>query len=113
MGRLFTSFDEAWAFFLGRTEALERCSGKAGGSRRNSSSFEAVFRRINCFHSAVVVEVEAPTLRRFVAGTEADTAAFLPHMTIGVTERSTIQRICAARLYRYATSSWVSLRSPS
>ena len=29
--------------------------------------------------------MEAPTLRRFVAGTEADTAAFLPHMTIGVT----------------------------
>ena len=28
MGRLFTSFDEAWAFFLGRTEALERFYGQ-------------------------------------------------------------------------------------
>ena len=141
MGRLFTSFDEAWAFFLGRTEALERFYGQfpddeefvaegwvveppreikhaalnlqgvfagldwlvpvpkhflhvwVGGTGvatkpeelRNSSSFEAVYRRINCFHSAVVVEVEAPPLRTFVAGTEADTATFLPHMTIGVT----------------------------
>ena len=53
---------------------------------RDSGSFEAVYRRVNCFHSAVVIEVEAPPLRRLVAGTEVDTATFLPHMTIGVTK---------------------------
>ena len=40
---------------------------------------------MNCFHSAVVVEVEAPQLHNFVAGTRVDSATFLPHMTIGVT----------------------------
>lgn len=58
--------------------------GKKADELRNSGSFEAVYRRVNCFHSAVVVEVEAPPLRRFVAGTEVDTPTFLPHMTIGV-----------------------------
>jgi hypothetical protein len=50
---------------------------------RASGSFEAVYRRVNCFHSAIVIEVQAPPLARFVAGTDA--ATFLPHMTIGVT----------------------------
>jgi hypothetical protein len=142
MGRFFTSFDEAWEYFLGRTEALEWFYSQfpddeafvaegwvveppreikraalnlqgvfagldwlapipehflhvwVGGARglgtkpeelRNSGTFEAVYRRVNCFHSAVVIEVEAPPLRRFVASTEVDTATFLPHMTIGVT----------------------------
>jgi hypothetical protein len=142
MGRLFTSFDETWEYFLARTEPLEWFYGQfpddeefvaegwvveppreikraamnlqgvfaglnwlapvpehflhvwVGGARelatkpeelRKSGSFEAVYRRVNCFHSAVVVEVEAPPLRSFVAGTEVDTATFLPHMTIGVT----------------------------
>jgi hypothetical protein len=142
MGDFFTSFDQAWEFFLRRTEPLEWFYGQfpddeefvaeawivepppevkqaalnlqgifagldwlapipehflhvaLGGARglgtkpqelRNSGSFEAVYRRVNCFHSAVVVEVEAPPLRRFLAGTDVDTATFLPHMTIGIT----------------------------
>src|SRR5215213_4831811 len=142
MGRFFTSFDEAWEYFLARTDALEWFYGQfpddeefvaegwiveptreikraavdlqgvfaaldwlapipehflhvwVGGARglsakpeglRNSGSFGAVYRRVNCFHSAVVIEVEAPHLRRFVAGTEVDTSTFLPHLTIGVT----------------------------
>jgi len=140
--RLFTSFDEAWEYFLGRTEPLERFFGQfpededfvaegwvvvppleikqaarelqralaalewlalvpehflhvwLGGASltggrprelRHSGAFDAVYRRVNCFHSAVVVEVEAPRLRNLIAGTQVDPSTFLPHMTIGVT----------------------------
>jgi hypothetical protein len=144
MGRFFTSFDEAWDYFLARTEALEWFYGQfpddedfvaegwiveppreikraalnvqdvfagldwlapipehflhvwlggAGGlgakpkELRGSGSFEAVYGRVNCFHSAVVVEVQAPPLGAFVAGTEVDSATFLPHLTIGITRK--------------------------
>ena len=36
MGRLFTSFDEAWAFFLGRTEALERSTASSQTMKSSS-----------------------------------------------------------------------------
>jgi 2'-5' RNA ligase len=52
---------------------------------RRSGAFDAVYQRVNCFHSAVVVEVEAPALRELIAGTQVDASTFLPHMTIGVT----------------------------
>lgn len=47
--------------------------------------FEARYRRVNCFHSAIVVEVEAAELYNFIEGTQVDAATFLPHMTVGVT----------------------------
>jgi len=142
VGRLFTSFDEAWRYFIGRAEPLEWFFGQfsedealvaegwvfvppseikqaalevqgafaslkwvapvpehflhvwlgfatsAGGwphELRHSGAFDAMYRRVNCFHSAVVVEVEAPQLRELTAGTQVDASTFLPHMTIGVT----------------------------
>jgi hypothetical protein len=142
VGRFFTSFDETWQYFLGRSEPLERFFGDfpedkafvaeawvilpptevkqaalklqrefasfewltlvpehflhvalggapaAGGwphELRHSGAFDAVYERVNCFHSAVVVEVEAPQLRELIAGTQLDASTFLPHMTIGVT----------------------------
>lgn len=53
---------------------------------RRSGAFDAVYQRVNCFHSAVVVEVQAPQLRQLIAGTQIDASTFLPHMTIGVTQ---------------------------
>ena len=142
VGRFFTSFDEAWQYFLGRAEPLEWFFGdfpqdeafvaegwvfvppseikqaalelqgafaslewltpvpehflhvwlagatSAGGrphELRHSGAFDAVYQRVNCFHSAVVVEVKAPQLRELIAGTQVDASTFLPHMTIGVT----------------------------
>ncbi len=144
MGRLFTSFDGAWEYFLGRAEPLEWFFGDfpedetfvaegwlivppgeikqaalslqgafaslewlspvpehflhvwlggaisatgPAGELRHTGAFEAVYRRVNCFHSAVVVEVEAPQLHKLVAGTQVDASTFLPHMTIGVTRQ--------------------------
>jgi hypothetical protein len=46
--------------------------------------FEISYARVNCFHSAVVVEVTQP-LRRLVDGSPNDLPEFLPHMTVGVT----------------------------
>jgi 2'-5' RNA ligase len=46
--------------------------------------FEIGYRRSNCFHNAVVVEVTRP-VRRLVAGTQNDLPEFLPHMTVAVT----------------------------
>lgn len=142
MGRLFTSFDGAWEYFVGRAEPLEWFFGdfpdddafvaegwvivppveikqaalelqgalaalkwlalvpehflhvwlglaaSTGGrprELRHSGGFDALYRRVNCFHSAVVVEVEAPPLLDLIAGTQVDASTFLPHMTIGVT----------------------------
>jgi hypothetical protein len=141
VGRFFATFDEAWDYFLGRTEPLEwffgdfpedeafvaegwviippdqikqsaltlqgalpelewlapvpehflhvwLCGATSTEGRprelRHSGAFDAVYRRVNCFHSAVVVEVEAPQIRSLIAGTQVDASTFLPHMTIGV-----------------------------
>ena len=142
VGRLFTSFESAWEYFLARREPLERffdqfpldpaCQAEcwiveppeeikraAGDLQRafagfgwiapvpehflhvalgttaaltprpeklsNGRAFEARYERVNCFHSAIVVEVEAAELHSFISGTQIDPATFLPHMTIGVT----------------------------
>jgi 2'-5' RNA ligase len=66
---------------LGTPEALTRRPAQL----RNSGAFDARYRRLNCFHSAIVVEVEAAQLHDFVEGTHVDAVTFLPHMTIGVT----------------------------
>ena len=49
--------------------------------------FTIAYTRVNCFHSAVVVEVDGP-LRPLVAGMPNDTPDFLPHMTIGVARQA-------------------------
>jgi hypothetical protein len=142
VGRLFTSFESAWEYFLARREPLERFFDqfpldpdfeaecwivephdgikRAAGDLqrafaglgwivpvpkhflhvalgtvealtgrperlRNSGVFEARYHRVNCFHSAIVIEVETAGLHRFIEGTQVDAATFLPHMTIGVT----------------------------
>ena len=66
---------------LGTPEALTRQPERLS----NSGEFEARYHRVNCFHSATVVEVEASRLHSFIEGTQVDAATFLPHMTIGVT----------------------------
>ena len=48
--------------------------------------FAASYARVNCFHSAVVVEVEG-AWRRLVAGTPNDAPTFLPHLTVAVVQR--------------------------
>jgi hypothetical protein len=55
--------------WLGLSEGVER--------------FPVTYARVNCFHTAVVVEV-APELRRLVVGTPNDLPTFLPHMTLAV-----------------------------
>jgi hypothetical protein len=144
VGRFFTSFDEAWQYFIRRAEPLEWFFGDfpkdeafvaegwvivppseikqaalalqgalvsldwltpvpehflhvwlagatSAGLRphewHRSGAFDATYQRVNCFHSAVVVEVEAPQLRELIAGTQVDASTFLPHMTIGVTRK--------------------------
>ena len=47
--------------------------------------FEVEFRRVNCFHSAVVVEASTDGFDRLVHGSSVDPSTFLPHMTIAVT----------------------------
>lgn len=66
---------------LGTPAALTRRPARL----RNSGAFDARYRRVNCFHSAIVVEVEAAELHDFVEGTHVDAVTFLPHMTLGVT----------------------------
>jgi 2'-5' RNA ligase len=66
---------------LGTPAALTRRRDRLS----DRGAFEARYRRVNCFHSAIVVEVEAAELHDFVEGTQIDPATFLPHMTIGVT----------------------------
>lgn len=66
---------------------LGGASSAGGGPHelRHSGAFDAMYQRVNCFHSAVVVEVEVLQLRELIAGTQVDASTFLPHITIGVT----------------------------
>jgi 2'-5' RNA ligase len=58
------------------------------GSRRweEVERFPVTYARVNCFHTAVVVEVAE--LRRLVVGTPNDVPQFLPHMTLAVVRGS-------------------------
>ena len=141
MGELFTSFDDAWSYFLRREEPLEtfyddfpededsllagwvvepapEVKKRAAALQAALSHLEWVvpvpghflhvwiglvdridtgwtrwpeieafsisYARVNCFHSAVIVEVEGP-VRWLVEGTSNDVPAYLPHMTIAIT----------------------------
>ena len=128
MGRLFTSYDEAWEFFLGRHEPLESfyaalpadddavldgwfiepsadVKQRAAALQRafahldwlapvpghllhvtlpgpiSGPPVEIEYRRVNCFHEAIFVEVHAPELSR------AGGAPFLPHLTLALARR--------------------------
>jgi hypothetical protein len=126
VGRLFESFDEAWAHFLARDEPLEdffagfateEFEGDAWvieppvevkaaaaelqqplakfdwltvvpsyflhvalpGAPGNVPAPELEYRRVTCFHDAVVVEVDAPALKRLFPS-----KTFLPHLTLAI-----------------------------
>jgi hypothetical protein len=153
MNRRFTSFDDAWRFFLNRQDEMESffddlpeqpsyllawllrlddeaCASAVEAAQRAFShlawitpqprhflhtsiaavsvaprppsqgeidvaiqraqqawtsigSFAVRYRRINCFHSAVVVEVEGDGPRTLAAAAGAPTETFLAHLTIG------------------------------
>ena len=59
--------------------------GDRASSWAGAGPFEIECRRINCFHSAVVVEAHADRLHAMIEGTDIDPRTFLPHMTIAVT----------------------------
>ena len=151
MGAFFSSFDEAWSFFLGRTEPLEDFFAefpddddacvkgwmveppaeiKAAAHRLQEAlaqvtwlvpvpdhflhvaiglsdrigdvaeewedleAFPITYANVNCFHAAVVVEVEGP-MSQLVAGTPYDDSTFLPHMTLAVARQPLHLRSCA------------------
>jgi hypothetical protein len=131
-GRLFESFDEAWAYFLARREPLEDFFADLPAEEREGEAwviepsaaikaaavelqrplagidwlallpdhflhvslpmpvtelrgkgpFELEYSGANCFHEAVVVQVEAPSLRAL-----HPSMTFLPHMTLAITTR--------------------------
>jgi 2'-5' RNA ligase len=66
--------------WLGVTECLCEAPQRWPGL----APFEVRYPRLNCFHSAVVVEVTQP-MRRLVAETRNDLPQFLPHITVAVT----------------------------
>jgi hypothetical protein len=140
MGEYFSSFEEAWASFATREQALESfydqfpqdpdhvlsgwlvepsaevkesaleiqerlahidwldrtpehflhtwigLSARIGEAWRRWQDlppFRATYERVNCFHTAVVIEVDGP-FRELVAGTPNDLPTFLPHLTVAV-----------------------------
>lgn len=140
MGEFFSSFDDAWRFFLGRTDPLEDffaefsdddgaelegwlveppahvklavgrvqaelahlgwlrpvpdhflhvwigLRDRIGDAWQGWPALEPLsvsYARLNCFHSAVVVEVEG-RIGELVAGTPNDLPTFLPHLTVAV-----------------------------
>jgi 2'-5' RNA ligase len=131
VGRLFESFDEAWAYFLAREEPLEdffagfpteEFEGDAWvieppaevkaaaaelqrslaqfdwlkvvpshflhvalpGAPSKAAALQLEYRRVTCFHDAVVVEVDGPALKR-----EFPNKTFLPHLTLAIPTRPT------------------------
>ena len=54
----------------------------AAAVRKFNAPIDLEYARVNCFHTAVVVEVEAPALRAL-----DPTPTFLPHMTLAVVRR--------------------------
>jgi 2'-5' RNA ligase len=57
---------------------------RVGDACQRLEPFPIVYANLNCFHAAVVVEVDGP-LRQLVEGTSNDLPTFLPHMTLAVT----------------------------
>jgi hypothetical protein len=62
--------------------------GDAADRWQELSPFEAEFRRVNCFHSAVVVEASGGGFDRLIEGSSLDPSTFLPHLTIAVTRET-------------------------
>jgi beta-phosphoglucomutase-like phosphatase (HAD superfamily) len=59
--------------------------GEQPSQWRGTGAFEVSYERINCFHSAVVVEAHAPRLHELIEGSDLDADTFLPHLTIATT----------------------------
>ncbi len=64
--------------------ALSDRIGDAAEKWEDLEAFPITYANVNCFHAAVVVEVEGP-MQQLVAGTPYDDSTFLPHMTLAVT----------------------------
>jgi hypothetical protein len=71
------------AHFLHVWLVLSERIGDGWQQWENVERFPVTYARVNCFHTAVVVEV-ASELRRLVVGTPNDLPTFLPHMTLAV-----------------------------
>ena len=72
------------AHFLHVAIGLRQHIGDAWEGWHEIEPFGVAYARVNCFHSAVVVEVAGAEMRRFVAGTPNDLPTFLPHVTVAV-----------------------------
>jgi hypothetical protein len=57
--------------------------GSAWRAWRDIDELAVSYERVNCFHTAVVVELD-PAARLLVRGTTNDSPTFLPHLTIAV-----------------------------
>jgi hypothetical protein len=69
--------------FLHTWIGLEPRIDEAWRSWGEMPRFQATYERVNCFHTAVVIEVGGP-LRQLVAGTPNDLPTFLSHLTVAV-----------------------------
>jgi hypothetical protein len=69
--------------FLHTWIALATPIGDAWRAWSDVPRFHATYERVNCFHTAVVLEVGGP-FRALVAGTPYDVPTFLPHLTVAV-----------------------------
>ncbi len=63
--------------------ALSDRIGGAAEEWEDLEAFPIAYANVNCFHAAVVVEVQGP-MQQLVAGTPYDDSTFLPHMTLAV-----------------------------
>jgi len=105
MGEFFTSFDDAWRAVLARTDVkraalriqgeLERfdflelvphdflhVSISLAAVREFDEPIDLEYTRVNCFHTAVVAEVDAPALHALNPD-----PLFLPHMSLAYVKR--------------------------
>jgi hypothetical protein len=69
--------------FLHTWIGLDSRIGDAARAWAELPRFRATYERVNCFHTAVVLEVGG-RFRELVAGTPNDVPTFLPHLTVAV-----------------------------
>lgn len=72
--------------FLHTWIGLDSRIGQASRRWAELPSFRATYERVNCFHTAVVLEVGGG-FRELVAGTPNDVPTYLPHLTVAVVRR--------------------------
>jgi hypothetical protein len=74
--------------FLHTWIGLDSRIGEASRGWAELPRFRATYPRVNCFHTAVVVEVGG-SFRELVAGTPNDVPTYLPHLTVAVVREPT------------------------